>query len=69
MKCIKILYKNDQEVTIKDQALVKLNSQINNLEKKILEQENEITELTKKAKIVMKLGDKEVFIFKFILKN
>jgi len=65
LKCIKLLNHSDDQVNLKDQALVKLNSQIKVIEKRIFEQELEIKELTEKAKQTLKEKDKEVKILKF----
>ena len=61
LKCIKLLNHSEDQVNLKDQAMMKLNSQIKVIEKRIDEQEIEVKELTDKAKEIMKSGDKEVF--------
>ena len=66
IKCIKLLNNSDDQVNIKDQALIKLNSQIKVIEKRIFEQEFEVKDLTEKAKLIVKGGDKEVQYLNFI---
>lgn len=60
LKCIKVLNHSEDQVNLKDQAMIKLNSQIKVIEKKIVEQEFEVKDLTEKAKGILKSGDKEV---------
>lgn len=60
IKCIKLLNHAEDQVNLKDQAMIKLNSQIKIIERRIVDQELEVKELTDKAKGIMKSGDKEV---------
>lgn len=60
ISCIKVLNHSDDQVNIKDQAIIKLNSQLKIIERRISEQELEVKELTLNAKNILKGGDKEV---------
>jgi len=65
IKCIKVLNHSEDQVNLKDQAIIKLNSQLKVIERRILEQELEVKELTLNAKNILKGGDKEVISNKY----